>query len=224
MRVVTWNLHFALGTDYRLGPRRILDALDGFGAEIACLQEAETRIGRRSSLPLDAVTERGWTPVGQAKPGALGYRGNAILLRGGLSASDLHHLPLHGWETRGALLARIESGQGAFSLACVHLGLLRMHRVPQLRAVLDALRAMPGPHAVIGDTNEWRRAPLPLPEGWVDHAPGPSFSSRWKVFRLDRLLTGPGLALSAARVEDAGFDKRASDHLPVTACLTLGPS
>jgi endonuclease/exonuclease/phosphatase family metal-dependent hydrolase len=222
MRIVTWNLHFGLGTDYRLGPGRILDALDRFDVGLALLQEAETRFRRRSVLPLGALAERGWTRVGPAHPEALGYRGNAILMRPGFRAAETRHLPLRGWETRGALLARIETPEGPLSLACVHLGLLGMHRLAQLGAVLDALREMPEPRAVVGDTNAWRRGALLLPDGWTDHAPGPSFSSRLRVFPLDRVLAGPGLSVSDPCVEMEGFDRRASDHLPVSATLRLG--
>ena len=224
MRLVTWNLHFALGTDYRFAPGRILDALDGFGADVACLQESELRIGRRSALPLDGLAARGWTRVGAVAPRSLGYRGNAILLRDGWSASDAAHVPLRGWDPRGALIARLAGPRGAVTLACVHLGLQRRHRLAQLRRVLAALAERPGPHVIAGDTNEWRRRALPLPDGWTDTAPGKSFSSRMRAFPLDRVLAGPGLAVSDARVETEGFDRRASDHLPVTATLGLSGS
>ncbi|UWQ21977.1 endonuclease/exonuclease/phosphatase family protein [Jannaschia sp. W003] len=219
IEVASWNLRFAWGTDMRPSAGRIVDALGTFGADVVCLQEAEARFGRRSSLPLGALSAMGWRPVhGGLGPG-LGWRGNAVLLRGGWRADPPHHLSLRGWEVRGAVLVRLHGPEGALSLACVHLGLAGWHRRAQLRAVHAALEAMPGPHAIVGDTNEWRAGGLALPDGWTMAAPGPTYPSRRPVFPLDRVLAGPGLRIEGARVVAEGFDRRASDHLPVAATL-----
>ncbi|CUH39398.1 Endonuclease/Exonuclease/phosphatase family protein [Jannaschia seosinensis] len=225
MRLLTWNIRFAFGLDMRPSARRILDALDVFAPDIVCLQEAEARFGGRpSSLPLDEVAARGWTPVRPAGAARnLGYRGNAILLRSGWKFSDIRHLPLRGFETRGVLMARLQGPNGGFSLACIHLGLLGFHRQAQLRAVTEALGEMEGPHLIVGDTNEWRRGvDLHVPAGWTSHDAGPTYPSRWPVFRLDRILAGPGLAVEDLGVPPSGYDRRASDHLPVAATVAPG--
>ena len=224
MRLVTWNIRFAFGTDMRPSAGRVLDAMDAFAADVVCLQEAEARFGGRpSSLPLDDLAARGWMPVrGDTGPN-LGYRGNAILLRGPWRFSGVRHMPLRGFETRGVLKARLSGPSGDVSLACVHLGLLALHRRVQIREIIAALSEMPAPRLIVGDTNEWRRwAELPVDEGWAVHAPGPTFPSRGPVFRLDRVIAGPGVTITDTQVLRSGFDRRASDHLPVAASATLG--
>ena len=222
MRLVTWNIRFAVGTNLRPSAARVLDALDSFAPDVVFLQEAEARFGGRpSSLPLDEVAARGWTPVRAGSDRNIGYRGNGILLRGSWAGADVGHLPLRGFETRGALLARLSGPLGPVSVACVHLGLLGFHRYAQLHAVMYALAERPPPYLIVGDTNAWRAwATLPLPTGWSSCVPGPTYPSRRPVFGLDRVLVGPGLRVIAAEVLRDGFDRRASDHLPVGATVT----
>ena len=224
LNLVSWNVHFARTARWEPSANAILAAIDGFDADVLCLQEAEERFGGRpSALPLHDLARRGWRPVRRAPGSGLGYRGNAILLRRGWKVDDVLHLPLRGIETRGALIARIRSPEGArLTLGCVHLGLLGRHRREQLRAVVGAVDGLPGPGVIAGDTNEWRlRARLPLPEGWTMHAPGKTFSSLRPRFPLDRIMAAPGVGVEDARVMATGFDLAASDHLPVAATLVL---
>ena len=224
LNLVSWNIHFARTARWEPSGEAILAAIDGFGADVLCLQEAEERFGGRpSALPLHEIARRGWRPVRRAPGSGLGYRGNAILLRRGWKVDDVLHLPLEGIETRGALIARIRAPEGArLTLACVHLGLIGRHRRAQLRAVGRAMEGLAGPSAIVGDVNEWRlRARLPLPEGWSMHVPGKTFSTARPRFPLDRIMSGPGLAVEDARVLREGFDAAASDHFPVAATLVL---
>ena len=224
LNLVSWNVHFARTARWEPSGDAILAAIDGFGADVLCLQEAEERFGGRpSALPLHELARRGWRPVRRAPGSGLGYRGNAILLRRGWRVDDVLHLPLKGIETRGALIARIRSPEGArLTLACVHLGLLGRHRRAQLRAVGIAMDGLPGPGVIAGDVNEWRlRARLPLPEGWTTHAPGKTFSAQRPRFPLDRIMSSPGVGVEDARVLREGFDLTASDHLPVAATIRV---
>jgi endonuclease/exonuclease/phosphatase family metal-dependent hydrolase len=223
MKIMSWNIRFARGRDMRPSTGAILDALDADAPDIALLQEAEVRFGRASSLPLAELSRRGWRPVAPAAPRGLGYRGCAILLRGPLRAAEAVHLPLRGFETRGALVARIEGGAVPLSVACVHLGLLSFHRRQQLAAVLEALHRLPGPHAVIGDTNEWRGDRwLALPDGWRVLPTGKTFPTKRPRLRLDRICLGPGLRgeVDGRPLPDAVL--RASDHVPIRARLARG--
>ena len=224
LRLVSWNIHFARTARWEPSADRILAAIDGFGADILCLQEAEERFGGRpSALPLHDLARRGWRPVRRAPGSGLGYRGNAILVPRGWRTDDVLHLPLAGIETRGALIARLRAPEGArLTLACVHLGLIGRHRRAQLRAVGRAMGGLPGPGVIAGDTNEWRRrARLPLPDGWTMHAPGRTFSALRPRFPLDRIMAAPGVGVEDARVLAEGFDRSASDHLPITAEIRL---
>ena len=224
LNLVSWNIHFARTARWDPSADAVLAAIDGFGADVLCLQEAEDRFGGRpSALPLHELARRGWRPVRRAPGSGLGYRGNAILVRRGWRVDDVLHLPLPGFETRGALIARLRAPEGgALTLACVHLGLLGRHRRAELRAVGRAMEGLPGPGVIAGDTNEWRRrASLPLPAGWRMHGPGRTFSAQRPRFALDRIMAAPGVGVEDARVLTLGFDRAASDHLPVAATLVL---
>ena len=224
LNLVSWNIHFARTARWEPSGDAILAAIDGFGADVLCLQEAEERFGGRpSALPLHELARRGWRPVRRAPGSGLGYRGNAILVRRGWRVDDALHLPLRGIEVRGALIARLRAPEGApLTLACVHLGLLGRHRRAQLRAVGRAMEGLPGPGLIVGDVNEWRlRARLPLPDGWTMHAPGRTFSTARPRFPLDRIMAGPGVGVEDARVLREGFDVSASDHFPIAATLVL---
>jgi endonuclease/exonuclease/phosphatase family metal-dependent hydrolase len=220
MRVLSWNIRFGRGRDMRSSAHAILDTFDRLEPDLIFLQEAEQRFGRQSSLPLDALTRRGWTPVEPAHAKGLGYRGCAILLRPGLRADRAEHLPLRGFEQRGALLARIEGGPIPLSVACVHLGLLAVHRRRQTRVILDALTALPGPRAMIGDTNEWRGARrLSLPKGWHVVVTAPTFPSRRPVLTLDRACLDPSLDGISESGNLLPASMAASDHLPILVRL-----
>lgn len=45
LTVASYNIHKAVGSDGRCAPERILDVLDEIGADVALLQEADTRLG-----------------------------------------------------------------------------------------------------------------------------------------------------------------------------------
>ncbi|PRY93158.1 endonuclease/exonuclease/phosphatase family metal-dependent hydrolase [Hasllibacter halocynthiae] len=213
--VLTWNIRFALGSDGRRDPARIVDRIAAEDADIVFLQECDDRFGRRASLPLPLLGAAGYRPA-RAGGRSLGWRGNAVLVRRGVPVAATRRVPLAGFEIRGALMLALPQA----SVACVHLGLLRFHRRRQLREVLAALEGMGGPHLVAGDFNEWRRRGLRLPPGWRMAAPGPTFPSRRPLLPLDRVLVGPGLHVEEAEVvRAAGL---ASDHLPVRARIRRG--
>ena len=109
--VASYNIHKAVGTDGRLAPQRILDVLDEIGADVAVLQEADTRLGLRTSvLPATMLAARGWqaAPLGQHHHEgrvALGWHGNAVLVRGDVRFTHSHRITLPSLEPRGAVLA-----------------------------------------------------------------------------------------------------------------------
>lgn len=229
LRVASYNIRKAVGTDRRRDPGRILDVIAGLGADVVVLQEADLRLGARpSALPLAEIAPRtGLTPVAVAtSPVSLGWHGIAVLARPGVAASLVRRLALPGLEPRGAIVLDLEAPQGALRLVAVHLGLLRGSRRRQLaaiRAVLDD--AAPRPVVIAGDFNEWsrRRGLAALGPGLMVHAPGRSFHARRPVAALDRFAVGGGAAVGASGVRHDPVTALASDHLPVWADIRLGP-
>lgn len=226
LRLASYNVHKCLGTDGRRAPGRVLDVVNALEADVVALQEADRRLGPRpAALPrrlierqsdYQAVAHEGWGA-------SLGFHGNAVLLRRGIAAREVHELALPGLEPRGALLVEAEGAAGPFRAVAVHLGLRRRDRVRQIaaiRAVLSSRAEMPT--VVLGDFNEWSTLKgLEGLGGYQVLAPGKSFHTLHPIGRLDRIALGHGFEVADAGVHDTGLARRASDHLPVWAEVRL---
>ncbi|MFM7445372.1 MAG: endonuclease/exonuclease/phosphatase family protein, partial [Tabrizicola sp.] len=56
LRVASWNIHKAVGTDRRRDADRVLAGIAALQADIVALQEADRRLGDRpSTLPRDRI-------------------------------------------------------------------------------------------------------------------------------------------------------------------------
>ncbi|MDH3263087.1 MAG: endonuclease/exonuclease/phosphatase family protein [Paracoccaceae bacterium] len=220
LRLASYNVHKCLGTDGRRAPGRVLDVVNALDADVVALQEVDRRLGPRpAALPrrlieqqsdFVAVSDEGWGP-------SLGYHGNAVLLRRGIAAKEVHGMALPGLEPRGALL--VEAAAGPFRAVAVHLGLRRSDRVLQIAAIRAALSARAEmPTVVLGDFNEWSLLKgLEGLGGYEVLAPGKSFHTLHPLGHLDRIALGHGLEAADAGVFDTALARRASDHLPVWA-------
>src|SRR5688500_17254691 len=105
IRVATYNMRKAIGTDRRRNPARTIAVLNELGADVIALQEADRRFGgRASAIPLDLLAEHSdYKPVPfEARDGSIGWHGNALLVRKDVVVvdRDLVHLP--SLEPRGA--------------------------------------------------------------------------------------------------------------------------
>lgn len=224
--IASYNIHKAVGTDGRRQPERILAVLDEIGADVAVLQEADTRLGLRTSvLPEPLLRARGWqaAPLGQQHHegcAALGWHGNAVLVRGDVRLTHSHRITLPSLEPRGAVLADIAHGNHVLRLVGAHLDLSGLARARQMHAIIDAVARAPGnpPELVMGDFNEWRKggaALAALARHWREVALGPSFPARLPIGRLDRVFAHHALHLAEASVHASALARVASDHLPI---------
>jgi endonuclease/exonuclease/phosphatase family metal-dependent hydrolase len=226
LTVASYNIHKAVGSDGRCVPERILDVLDEIGADVALLQEADTRLGLRTSvLPEPQLSGRGWqaAPLGQQHTqgrAALGWHGNAVLVRGDVRLTHSHRITLPSLEPRGAVLADVAYGNHVLRLVGAHLCLSGLARARQMHAIIDAVARAPGnpPELVMGDFNEWRRggaALAALGTHWREVTLGPSFPARLPIGRLDRVFAHHALHLAEAGVHATPLARAASDHLPI---------
>ena len=83
LRIVSYNIRKALGTDRRRDPERIMRIIRSLHADVVVLQEADRRRAPRpSALPLDRVEEiTGMRPVPTPSDVSIGWHGNAVLVR-----------------------------------------------------------------------------------------------------------------------------------------------
>ncbi len=227
LRIASYNIRKAVGTDRRRRPERILQIIHDLNADIVVLQEADMRLGPRpSALPLDVIQDRtGLTPLGFAKNEvSLGWHGNTILVRPDLEVLGIGHLDLPGLEPRGAIFADLVGEAGRLRIVGMHLGLVRLWRRKQLTAVLSQLAELDQvPTVIAGDFNEWsmtvglgRLAPH-----FTIHAPGKSYHSNRPLAALDRIALDDGLILRGGGVVQDQIARKASDHLPIWVDIAL---
>ena len=241
-RVMSYNIHRAIGVDRRFRPERIAEIISHHEPDLVLLQEVDVGVPRSRRLNLAAemarLTGYPYLAVGLNVRLRQGMYGNATLSRFPIVAERNIDLTIGSRKARGCLYTAVEVAAGAPPLAVfnLHLGLSFKERPQQVGLVVNSpefSRLPPdAPCIVAGDFNDWwtRIAPMfteILGFGCAtNRARGyqnafltyPSFSPASgldKIFvrgRLQTLKRHP-CRLSASRV--------ASDHLPVVADLEL---
>jgi endonuclease/exonuclease/phosphatase family metal-dependent hydrolase len=224
IKVASYNIRKAMGTDRIRRPDRILAVLAELDADVVALQEADRRYGERhSALPLDMLGQSDWRAVNFAiRPGGIGWHGNAILVRDRIEISACRPLALPVLEPRGAVMAELAKDGFRFRVVGMHLDLSGLWRRKQARALIGHVEdcAHPMPTILMGDLNEWSLADGCLADfaRHFDFAPtGPSFHARRPLARLDRIMATPDLAVLASGTHHSQLATRASDHLPIWA-------
>lgn len=225
LRLASYNIQKCVGLDLRRQPRRTLQVLDGVGADIVVLQEADKRLPPRpAALPHFVLEEAGWNVVDLGGAGSLGWHGNAVIWRGdGLRETAKGHISLPGLEPRGAVRVEFDTALGPIRVVGMHLGLIAHYRQQQVLHLCHELsRLSPMPTVWAGDFNEWsNNAPLDrLAPRMRFLPPEPSFPSPRPVGALDRIACSDGLMVRAHGVHAERPAHIASDHLPIWADLT----
>ncbi|MBX3562189.1 MAG: endonuclease/exonuclease/phosphatase family protein [Sphingomonas sp.] len=230
IRVASYNMRKAIGTDRRRRPERTLDVLNELDADVIALQEADRRFGARvSALPLSLIEAHSdYRPVPfEARDGSLGWHGNALLVRKNVEVRERHLFHLPSLEPRGAVLAEVEVGGHMLRVVGMHLDLSGLWRRRQAHAILSHLHERAGdpPTVLMGDLNEWSARGGCLRDFAHHHhfAPcGHSFHARRPVARLDRIMVTPDLDILDSGVHFSPTARRASDHLPIWADIAPG--
>jgi len=241
LRVLSYNIHRAIGVDRRFRPERIVEIIESHDPDVALLQEVDEGVPRSRELNL-----------GRELAQALGYEHYAIghnvkLRRGRYGNATLSRLPILrernidltiGIRKRrgcqhtliavpglGGRLRRLE----VFNL---HLGLSAREREKQVgllqRAREFASLPFSVPCVVGGDFNDWRYRLRPFfvnmlafrsatgGDGRSERAMA-TFPSFFPQGGLDRIYFRGPLRLVSARRCRLALSRVASDHLPVVA-------
>ena len=229
IRVASYNMRKAIGTDRRRRPERTIEVLNQLEADVVALQEADRRFGARASaLPFHMLEEHSdYRPVPfEARAGSIGWHGNALLVRKDVEVLERHLFHLPSLEPRGAVLADIKVRGQALRVVGMHLDLSGLWRRRQAHAILAHLIERDGnpPTVLMGDLNEWSSNGGCLRDFAAHHlfAPcGRSFHARRPIAQLDRIMVTPDLEIMDSGAHDSATARRASDHLPVWAQLRL---
>ncbi|MCG7346914.1 endonuclease/exonuclease/phosphatase family protein [Sphingomonas sp. MJ1 (PH-R8)] len=227
IKIASYNMRKALGTDRRRRPERTLEVLREIDADVIALQECDRRFGQRMGVIPEHMLEEhtDWRAVPlAARAQSMGWHGNALLIRKSAQVLDCERIELPALEPRGAVSADLRIGGMLLRAVGMHLDLSGLWRRKQAAAILShcdsAARAMPT--VLMGDLNEWSAASGCLRDFARHHrfaATGPSFHARRPVGKLDRIMASPELQIVDAGVHDTAAARTASDHLPIWAVV-----
>ena len=231
LTVGSYNIHKAVGRNYRRDPQRTLSVIHEVGADIMALQEVDRRFGdRRGVLDLQALKQAtGLTPIPvgtRLAELAHGWHGNMILAKGAL-LEDARVITLPGLEPRGAIIADLSFGGVQLRVIAAHFGLLKGSRLSQAKRLVAEIGA-DRPTLMMGDLNEWRKGgecslmPLKTALNAVQTADTvASFPAQRPTLSLDRIIGCNRAAVCDLATHNTALARQASDHLPIRARIRL---
>ncbi len=245
LRVVSYNIHRAIGVDRRFRLDRIAKILAHYEAEIVLLQEVDQRAPRSKGLDLAwelaSLLDYPHYAAGYNVALREGQYGNATLSRYPILRERNIDLTIGFRKPRGCQYTSIDAGSPSLSQTTLELfnlllGLSAWERVRQVGrlaqagefSVLDSEQAC----LVGGDFNDWRNMLTPIFtdilgfECATDYKSGrrqamrtyPSFSPQGS---LDKIFCRGALRVNGTNVCRLKVAKVASDHLPVIADLEI---
>ncbi len=245
LKVLTYNIHRAIGVDRRFRPNRIVDILAHHNADLVLLQEVDEGVPRSRELDLarELGRETGYTHVAAGYNVSLrkGRYGNAILSRWPLAIHRNIDLTVDEKKRRGCLHARVRIEKGhhgvrELDVFNLHLGLSAREQTRQIGTLVRSpeFASVPegAPCLVAGDFNDWRAVLVPIFveilqfKSATRHRFGhpaairtyPSFSP---TGALDKIFFRGPLRLLGARSCRLRVSRVASDHLPIVAEFEL---
>jgi len=239
IRVVTWNIHKAIGgMDRRYDLDRVIDALAEQEPDIALLQEVADGMPRAhfedQTWLLSEALEMPHVAYGPEHRFSRGGYGNAILSRYPLT--DIHHIDLRigGRKKRGLISARSHVRQEGHTRSVVvfnlHLGLAGSERGLQLGKFLEC-HPFAGLHhqtpvVVAGDLNDvWGSlGPRFLAPAGFQRAGALSntFPAALPLRPLDAIFVRGNVKATSCAPRRNKLTRVASDHLPLVAELEIG--
>jgi endonuclease/exonuclease/phosphatase family metal-dependent hydrolase len=239
LRVITYNIHRAIGVDRRFRPERIADILRHYQADVVMLQEVDEGVPRSRELNLakELAAAAGYPHF------ALGH--NVNLRKGWYGNATLSKFPIlrernidlsvaESWIRRGCQHTTLTLNGNGLHLEVfnLHLGLSARERSKQIELLRRSQEfssvAPQTPVLVAGDFNDWRSLLQPgftngLGFGCATERKGgpyrciPTYPSFSPQGGLDRIYHRGRLDLVSVHSCRLKVARVASDHLPVVA-------
>lgn len=218
LRLLTWNVHSAVGTDGARSIERIAEVIAALAPDVACLQELDVARPRSGFVdqPSALALRLGMQPLFGAamRDGEASY-GNAILSRLPLLQPKVTPLPgMRFSEPRTAVAATVHTAFGAVRVVTCHLSLWlpdRRRQAPVLAQAVDPEI----PTIMAGDFNElpgWGTLAHLAACGLRRADSSATFPAHRPLLALDHVLADRRLELELEAPEASLV---ASDHLPV---------
>ncbi len=230
IKVASYNIRKAIGTDRRRVPERIIDVLNELDADVIALQEADRRFGPRHAILPDWLLQQHTDYRAVSVPTrmeSMGWHGNALLVRRAQQATGgIIHLPC--LEPRGAVMGVLDIGGHRLRLVGMHLDLSGLWRRRQAAAVLHQINLLQASDPasctiLMGDLNEW--SSWGFLSDFARHfeiaRSGRSYHARRQVVALDRIMWRGTAQLVDCGVHASTLSRRASDHLRIWAQFAL---
>ena len=248
IRILSYNMHRAIGVDRRFKPERIAKVLKHHQADIVLLQEVDVGVPRSRNLDLAKemaeAADYPYHAVGLNVKLSQGKYGNATLSKFPIIKSRNINLTVGPRKARGCLHSTIQvNNSGDFhsqvEVFNLHLGLSSQERVRQVGLLIhsEEFTSMTAetPCFVGGDFNDWRTLLAPIFTDILNfhcatnhssgyHDPYLTFPSFSPTGGLDKIFYRGPLELLKRRRCWMGITRLASDHLPVIAEFELQPA
>jgi len=221
VRAATYNVR-----GFRDGAARVAAVVRNLRPDVLLLQETgPRRTLRRFADDVEMHVARDpWSPLRRRVK-------NAVLLGEHwrfVSVAMVRFPRSRRWYPRGALVAKIASGDVAAWALSVHLGLDGAERGRQAESLIRLIEPLDATVVVGGDLNatpdmrSTARVSATLVDAWsaCSGGDGPTFPAFAPVARIDYVFVGEGGEVLGAAVGADGAPE-ASDHLPVIARLRL---
>ena len=245
LRVLSYNMHRAIGIDRRFKPDRIVQILEHHEADVVLLQEVDVGVPRSRRLDLAKEVARSaeypYYETGLNVKLNEGMYGNSTLSKHPILKSHNIDLTVGPRKARGCLHTTIQFDDGngitqEVDFFNLHLGLSAQERVRQVGLLIQSpeYTSLPPEHPclIAGDLNDWRTLLAPIFTDILyfncatNHSKGynnpyltyPSFSP---TGGLDKIFYRGPLQLQKRRRCWMKITKMASDHLPVIAEFEL---
>lgn len=228
IRILTYNIHGAVGTDKYRNFERIGHFLKKQDIDIALLQEFDTRPQHRDTekdIQAIQVDHFNFFEGAPTIKSPHGWYGNATFSKFPILRSSIIDISTPGREPRNILDSFIKTPEGLLHVVNTHKGLKLSERSLQyaiLHKLLDVECEIP--LIVGGDVNEWALVGEPLKkmnEVIKPISPGPTFPTFYPLFRLDRMWCRPSNLVTHAEVLKTVETRTYSDHYPILAELEV---
>ena len=229
VRVLTWNIHGALGRNPRFDLARVVELIDRWDPQVVALQEVDSRRDKTGDNPFELLQrELGEHGIGAKSISTEdGDYGQMLISRWPLTETEVHDISYPEREPRRAIASRIETPHGPLRVVATHLGLSIHERRGQAEKLLAIAGREAVPTVIMGDFNDWfwvgsvRKA---LSHELPGRTRFRTFPSIFPLLRLDRIYCRPRSAFVDCYTDRAA--RAISDHLPVIADVSLpaGPT
>lgn len=238
-RILSYNIHRAIGLDRAFRPGRIVSVLEHYQADIALLQEVDSGAPRSRELDLAKELARDaaypYYAVGHNVTLRKGRYGNATLSRYPILRERNIDLTIGTRKRRGCQHTTIEVEKLAghphtLDVFNVHLGLSAQEREQQVGLLVrsDEFTGLENRHNCIvgGDFNDWRARLHPIFTEALDFKCATELKGGYKrcvrtypsfspTGSLDKIFFRGTLRLVSAKRCRLQVSKIASDHLPI---------